>query len=132
MVLLEHRLPDGSSHLDWMIAVDPAGTGPLVSFRLARRVDELRGGEQLAAEMIGDHRPAYLEYEGPVQGGRGHVRRLARGVVVWLERGERRIVLAASWGDPPRPAPGRLELERLDQDSTRWQVVFPTLAAGLR
>jgi hypothetical protein len=36
-------------------------------------------GHDLAARALSDHRPAYLEYEGAVSGGRGHVQRIDQG-----------------------------------------------------
>jgi hypothetical protein len=35
--------------------------------------------EPFTAERIGDHRRLYLDYEGPISGGRGSVRRVAEG-----------------------------------------------------
>src|SRR5262245_43439326 len=81
-VQLLHELADGTSHVDWMIAQDPRGERPLVTFRVAARVDELAGGGVVAAQRLDDHRPAYLDYEGPVSGNRGKVRRLVRGQVL--------------------------------------------------
>lgn len=43
------------------------------------------------AERLADHRLMYLDYEGPVSGGRGYVVRLDDGVFDWVERGESRI-----------------------------------------
>ena len=87
-VLLRHGLPDGSSHFDWMLGQDAAGALPLVTFRVDGRVDRLiPGGRALAADRIGDHRPVYLEHEGPIAprepGGpsRGTVARVARGTI---------------------------------------------------
>ena len=80
-VLLRHDLPDGSEHIDWMLAQDTLGTLPLLTFRLGRRLDQLPGGESLPACRIADHRPHYLDYEGPVSAGRGRVTRLARGSI---------------------------------------------------
>ena len=42
-------------------------------------------GEPLDAERIGDHRLLYLDYEGPVSGGRGSVQRIDGGDLTWLE-----------------------------------------------
>jgi hypothetical protein len=42
----------------------------------------------IAAEGLGDHRLDYLEYEGPVSGGRGTVSRWDRGSFTWIEDGE--------------------------------------------
>jgi hypothetical protein len=78
-VLLRHELPDGSWHVDWMIANDPAGAGPLLTFRPAGLIHELEAGQSIEAEQLPDHRSAYLEYEGELSGGRGRVTRAARG-----------------------------------------------------
>src|ERR1051326_7499177 len=40
--------------------------------RCWRLLEEPKGG-WVAAQAIGDHRPMYLDYEGPVSNGRGHV-----------------------------------------------------------
>jgi len=39
----------------------------------------------MPARRIGDHRKAYLSYEGPVSGGRGQVRRCDAGSLDWLK-----------------------------------------------
>lgn len=78
---LLHVLEDGSSHVDWMIAQDPRGRDPLVTFRLEARLDRTPVGERLAAHRIQDHRPRYLSYEGPLAGNRGAVTRVASGRV---------------------------------------------------
>jgi hypothetical protein len=39
-----------------------------------RLLEEPREGASIPAESIPDHRPFYLDYEGPVSGGRGTVR----------------------------------------------------------
>jgi DNA polymerase Ligase (LigD) len=46
----------------------------------------LVAGRNLPARALGDHRPIYLEYEGPVSGNRGSVRRVDSGtytVISW-------------------------------------------------
>ena len=52
-----------------------------------------RPGAAFEAVRIGAHRLVYLDYEGPVSGGRGTVRRLAAGRFDWLERGADRLVV---------------------------------------
>lgn len=108
-VQLRHELPDGSWHIDWMLARDPQGTAPLLTWRLARPLDALEPGESVDAEHIGDHRPDYLDYEGPVSGDRGHVTRIARGrILEWgVEDGAWRIVV--EWEPAVAPAPYVLE-----------------------
>ena len=78
-VLLRHDLPDGTHHFDWFIQRLPEPGSPLRAFRVRDRIDG-PGLDRFEAEPIGDHRPVYLDYEGPVSGGRGRVRREASGV----------------------------------------------------
>ncbi len=85
-VLLRHALPDDSWHVDWMLGQDPNGIEALITFRLPGPLNLLKPGRTMQAERIGEHRPAYLKYEGPVSGDRGVVSRLARGWIVnWSE-----------------------------------------------
>lgn len=64
----------------------------MLSFRVFDRID--RGAiTTFHAEAIGDHRPAYLEYEGPVGGERGTVHRLARGELELLRYSHEAVVL---------------------------------------
>lgn len=78
-VLLQHTLPDRTAHLDWMLERPPGGDrGTLLSFRLRIGTDPLTA-QRFVAERIGDHRREYLDYEGPVSGDRGEVRRIASG-----------------------------------------------------
>lgn len=102
MVLLLHETPDGDSHFDWLIARD--GAGPLISFRVAQRVD-LAAGEgamEVGAERAPDHRREYLEREGVVSGGRGTVSRVASGrATVETERAGA-IVFSARWDGADR------------------------------
>lgn len=87
-VLLAHQLPDGASHVDWLIepaakpARDDANQRDLIAFRLADRLDVLPAKAQIPVTRLADHRRLYLAYEGPVSGDRGTVKRLAEGRVV--------------------------------------------------
>ncbi len=68
-VLLHHDWP--TQHHDLMIENE----GVLLTWRL---MVPLHPGEQ-HVYRIADHRLVYLDYEGPVSGDRGHVRKVARG-----------------------------------------------------
>jgi hypothetical protein len=100
-VQLRHELPDGEQHIDWLIAQDPAGSMPLITWRLARRVDELHAGFSMPAERRPDHRPRYLRYEGPLSGDRGRVRREAVGEIttstVSLQNLQSACVIEVAW-----------------------------------
>jgi hypothetical protein len=78
-VLLQHTLPDSTWHFDWLI--QPSDTNPqapLIAFRSALSpVDP--AVIAFPAERIQDHRPDYLDYEGPISNNRGQVRRIAQG-----------------------------------------------------
>lgn len=69
-VLLAHDHP--SPHFDLMLE---AGTG----LRTWRLDQQLTKQSSQRATPLADHRLAYLDYEGPVSGGRGSVQRVERG-----------------------------------------------------
>jgi hypothetical protein len=75
-VILEHDHPE--LHWDFMLEAD----GMLRTWRLA---SPPAPGRACAAHRLPDHRLAYLEYEGPISGSRGNVRRLERGIFDWLQ-----------------------------------------------
>ena len=107
-VILEHDHPN----LHWDLMLESGGV--LRTWRLLQS-PETRG--PIEAEAIGDHRPQYLHYEGPVSGGRGSVKR-------W-DGGEYTLVLES---------PDRLEIQfagaRLSErclleqavDGSRWSL----------
>ena len=59
----------GPTHYDLMLERPEA----LATWQVASSPAELAPGGSLAARRLGDHRKAYLTYEGPVSGGRGQV-----------------------------------------------------------
>ncbi len=64
-VVLEHDGPRGL-HWDFMLETGEV----LATWALPQPPD---AGSDLSAESLPDHRPAYLDYEGPVSGDRGSV-----------------------------------------------------------
>ena len=74
-VILTHDHP--RLHWDLMLEVD----GALRTWRLSAPPEP---DVEIAAEPLGDHRLAYLDYEGPVSGDRGYITRWDAGVVEWL------------------------------------------------
>jgi hypothetical protein len=76
-VILTHDHP--KLHWDFMLEQE----GALRTWRLAQEPDS---SDSIEAEQLADHRIAYLDYEGPVSGGRGEVRCWDRGhfeVIEW-------------------------------------------------
>src|SRR5688572_17041074 len=100
-VVLHHQgVPQ--PHFDLMIETMPGAqlmTWRCPSWPIAQETNLTR---------LGEHRRDYLEFEGPLSGDRGHVRRVAKGMcdVKWLSPHE----LEANLGDIT------LLLQRLDDD----------------
>jgi hypothetical protein len=74
-VILLHELPPGhaletarGTHWDLMLETDQG-------LRTWALLSEPAGGAAIEGEQLPDHRPAYLDYEGPVSGNRGQVSR---------------------------------------------------------
>ncbi len=83
-VLLRHELSD-TRHWDLMLDCGDA----LATWQLLDDPGALARGAPavtLRAHRLSDHRRAYLDYEGPVSGNRGHVARVDRGECAVLER----------------------------------------------
>lgn len=74
-VILEHDWP--ATHWDFLLEAGPA-------LRAWRLLAEPGRGRVVAAEANADHRVLYLDYEGPVSGHRGTVRRWDAGTFEWL------------------------------------------------
>lgn len=102
--LLEH-VRGGSIHWDLLVEADPVGSGPLLSWAIDA---EPSPGHDLPARPLPDHRRAYLNYEGPISGNRGTVRRVASGtcrivasepgrVAIMFDRDE--AIIQRSFGD---------------------------------
>jgi hypothetical protein len=81
-VILQHDWP--KPHLDLLLEAGPV----LRAWRLLGEP----GAAAVPAEPNADHRPLYLDYEGPVSGGRGTVTRWDAGTFDWIEDGPRVVV----------------------------------------
>jgi len=83
-VILEHDHP--FLHWDFMLEAGAV-------LRTWRLLAEPLPGRTVEAEALGDHRLAYLDYEGPVSGNRGSVRRWDAGTFEWMEDTANRVVV---------------------------------------
>jgi hypothetical protein len=81
-VILEHDWPE--RHWDLMLEAGAV----LRTWRLASPPEP---GRSIAATAIGDHRLLYLDYEGPLSGNRGTVKRWDAGEFTWLTDAEGRV-----------------------------------------
>lgn len=85
-VVLQHELADGTSHFDWLLAVDAKAEKPLISFRVGERPDLISESRWIDLDARPDHRPEYLHIEGKLEGDRGTVTRLEIGeIILWKE-----------------------------------------------
>jgi DNA polymerase Ligase (LigD) len=109
-VLLEHEW--NGVHWDFMLETGEvlrtwAIDAPIVS------------GRDLPARALGDHRRAYLEYEGEISGGRGRVRRLDAGTYRVLDWSAVRVRVELAGFQ----LSGKLELRLVGEeplDTPRW------------
>ena len=149
-VLLRHQLPaesGKSSHWDLMLESDgrlvtwnlyklprlwqaalqhredggqPVGTA-IRSASLAEQDAQQAMKDQVRAEQIGEHRLAYLDYEGPVSEGRGRVARCDEGEYELVEGTNDRWQIRLS-GSRLR---GLIDLVRLDRQDWQLQLRMP-------
>ncbi len=82
-VILEHDHP----HLHWDLMLEAGAV-----LRTWRLQAPPRPGATVAAEASSDHRPHYLDYEGPVSGGRGRVVRWDAGTYAGEENPGRLVL----------------------------------------
>lgn len=108
-VVLEHNHP----MLHWDLMLESGDV-----LRTWRLVEPLRQGEAIAATAAFDHRLIYLEYEGPVSGGRGRVLRRESGTFAWQVQNADRVEVRLT-GQRLR---GDLRLKRVEGDN--WQAEY--------
>ncbi len=72
------------------------------TLRTWRLIKPPEPGCLMDAELLADHRLAYLDNEGPVSGGRGEVRRWDRGEYEIIESTAERLVVRLIGERPPR------------------------------
>jgi len=133
-VLLYHDCPSGvprPSHYDlmlesggvlrtWVLTELPRDWAALASRLSLAGVESpsIAAGNSVAAERLGDHRLAYLEYEGPVSGGRGSVSRLDGGTTDSIDETPDRWEVTLAGNE----INGRISLRRQPGDDAMWQL----------
>ncbi|MFQ5461635.1 MAG: DNA polymerase ligase N-terminal domain-containing protein [Phycisphaerae bacterium] len=106
-VILHHQAPSGE-HWDLMLESGDA----LLTWQLKSKPVS-NEALPIEAEKIADHRKAYLEYEGPISGHRGHVTRVDRGELTILESGATEVRFELS-------GKNLTGVFRLRRDGARW------------
>jgi hypothetical protein len=117
-VVLEHESPRGL-HWDFLLEADAV----LATWALP---EPPHAPHAMLAEALFDHRPAFLEYEGPISGGRGSVRRWDRGTYAVSRRTDDEWVVALKGAK----LSGTATLQRLPHDPDRWRFAYQPSAAG--
>lgn len=118
-VVLRHDCPRGL-HWDFMLE---AG-GALRTWALA---DEPSGSISCVAQQLPDHRPAYLDYEGEVSGGRGSVTRYDRGEYLVSKEDTTGLVVELR-GTQMR---GTAVL-MAEEDNQRWRFLFESAGTAAK
>jgi hypothetical protein len=124
-VLLLHQCPDRRprpTHCDLMLEKgDVLETWALVELPCGwiELADDLQIADSntISVERLADHRLAYLDYEGPVSGDRGSVRRLDTGTFKTLSDSQTHALV----GELIR---GRITLQPSSDPRSQWQLVF--------
>lgn len=88
-VILEHDWP--TLHWDFLLEAGPV-------LRAWRLLAEPGPGRAVPAEANFDHRVLYLDYEGPLSGDRGSVRRWDAGTFEWVADEPGRVVMELRGG----------------------------------
>jgi len=83
-VILRHQR---TADTHWDLLLELSHEGLLVTFQV--HLPPQQWGPDLPAIRLPDHRRIYLDYEGEISGGRGHVTRVDAGTVEILELGDR-------------------------------------------
>ena len=109
-VVQHHVCPQGD-HYDWMLE----RAGGLITFQMSVRLGDLIVGQAVDVRRLGEHRRAYLTYEGPVSGGRGSVRIDDRGTYEATGQPDARWLVRVRG----QHAAGRLSLDRVEGDAYR-------------
>ena len=89
-------------HWDWMLEPPERPEEGLITF--AGRRTPLAGWSGELLEALPRHRMAYLEYEGPISGNRGSVKRVASGILRWICQSPERLVfdlVEMDFSEPP-------------------------------
>lgn len=98
LVLLRHDVPDDfgrSSHWDLLLErADDCWTWALDELPAVLNVGT--GPAMVTATRLADHRKYYLDYEGPVSDGRGHVTRVLVGTYELVSHSESHVEIDAT------------------------------------
>jgi hypothetical protein len=107
--ILRHDGPQGSH---WDLLLETGGV-----LRAWSLPQPPQPGVEMTAEALPDHRLIYLEYEGPISGGRGTVTAWDRGDYRWVRQDDAQLVIQLSG----QKLAGRAVLRLLPGQARQWQ-----------
>ena len=116
-VVLRHDSPRGV-HFDFMLEANDV----LKTWALPQPP---QSGLEIECEALGDHRLAYLDYEGPLSGERGSVTRWDRGMYIVERQSDAEWVIDLAG----EKLTGRATLHRLPNDPNGWAFLFRDAAS---
>ncbi len=114
-VILEHTTRTGR-HYDWLLADPTNPAGPLWTARTMVSPLHWMQAKCWDLEPIQPHRRAYLDYQGPISGGRGRVIQVDRGWFISRMWTEHRMVIDLHLSQ----AQGEICIQRLA--SSAWRA----------
>jgi hypothetical protein len=117
-VILRHHAPQGV-HFDFMLEVG----GTLKTWALH---DLPQPAADIQGEALPDHRLAYLDYEGPISGGRGSVERWDRGLFTVERQDDAEWIVQLSG----KKLSGRAVLRRCADVAGLWRFTLDGLEGG--
>jgi hypothetical protein len=128
-VVLHHTVGDSldrtsESHFDWMFAQH----GSLRTFAtpviesLDSEVEMTRGVIERDAQQLPHHRIEYLNHEGEISGGRGHVHRVIAGTFDCLGDRDHEFVARLTWQDARGPQQVKAAFYRIRPDDLSSNV----------
>jgi hypothetical protein len=113
------------THYDWMFETGGIlrtwATKPLVSLNQSSEVD---------CDLLSDHRLAYLDYEGEIDGDRGRVIQVLAGAFCLIDDSRDRFVAEMFWKQGSTECEAKLTCYRslpeegLRFDESRWRLLF--------
>ena len=130
--VLYHKLSDSCerpSHWDLLLEQPSSQGNSLLTFEVS--VPPLEWGDPILVRKLPDHRPVYLNYEGPVSEDRGYVTRVLEGFFRWqtIDGNSLRLALLSSKSPVETDSKGRLQgLLSLQKHGTKglWELQLRT------
>ncbi|QDV22614.1 hypothetical protein [Aureliella helgolandensis] len=124
------------SHWDLLLA-PPLPASQLITYQLLELPDPNRLLAKIGARRLPDHRPLYLDYEGPISRNRGSVTRYAAGTYTIASPPQITPAEFLAWSSPdvvvqptPRTTAVRISIELQSQDGWTAKLQIPASQPG--